>query len=198
MFKKAYSLLIALVIINLYADQLFASPVPSCTSAAYYPMADDSVTTGLSPESQYANSFTITLLGGWGDFTSWVVSESEASQGSDSCVTPYTNTTIIPAHPTTSNKNQSWLVSGTTWGPDYLGWLPGAVAYIKANQGTMYISVPCLAQINQKLEIDCPNYMTPYVYNPSNPLQTITNPATIQNCRGNEGNGFTCGTPISY
>lgn len=197
MLKKLYSILMILALLNFYANQLYAQTVPSCYVGGYYPTADTSVSNGPPADSLYADSFTITLQGGWGIYTGWVVSESTASPGTDTCYTTYSNPSLIPPHPGVSGG--SWLVSGTAnWGPDKVGWLPASAQYIKANAGTIYVNLPCMAQINQKLEIDCPGDSTPYPYNPNNPLTTFTGAVTIQNCRGNLGEGATCGNTISY
>lgn len=69
MLRKVYSMLIVLVLLNIYADQLYAQTVPSCYVGGYYPSADTSVSSGPPADSLYADSFTVTLAGGWGVFT---------------------------------------------------------------------------------------------------------------------------------
>ncbi len=57
-----------------------------------YPSADRATAGGSPSNDIYATSFTITLLGGSGNFQNYKVTEYDASPGTDTCVTDYMGT----------------------------------------------------------------------------------------------------------
>jgi len=159
-----------------------------------YPSADRATAGGSPSNDIYATSFTITLLGGSGNFQNYKVTEYDASPGTDTCVTQFSDPAYIPPHPVTSGG--VWYVQGTTWGPDNVGWLPASVQYIRQHPGV--VNIPCDATIHQALDILCPGWPTPYLYSSDNPLDVYTFPVTLQNCRGPISNGQVCGSDIAY
>lgn len=189
--RKCFVLLTLFSFLNLITTSLFAQA--NCQGG--YPWADSSAATGSSPYDSFATMFTITLLGGNGSWPEYTITEQNASPGTDSCATQFSNPAYIP--PTPSVAYSKWTVAGNTWGPDNVGWLAGSVQYIQQNPGV--INIPCAAQINQALLITCPGESTPYEYNPNNPLDVYTYPSTFQNCRGPITTGQqVCGNQIPW
>src|ERR1700743_2950239 len=191
--QKSYILFLSVLCILNLLNNTLAAAQNTCASGGWYPVADTSTAGGSPSNATYATSFTITLLGGLGSWPSgWTISENNASPGTDSCANQFTDPAFIPPQPSVAFS--SWVVVGNQWGPDNVGWLNGSVQYIQQNPGIA--NIPCAAQINQALTIQCQGWPTAYLYNPNNPLDVYTLPASIQNCRG--ANPQICSSQIPY
>jgi len=127
-----------------YGNGSDTAPVDTCTAPT-----SETTTSGGWADSEgnpTIHKWIQTLAPSTTNFAGRVVSEANPGGGQDTC--HFSGSAISPFNAVTGG---SWTVdSNNSWGPDYVGWLPSAVTYYRA-QGR----APCEAQIPQRMDIFC-------------------------------------------
>jgi len=124
------------------------------------------------------------------------ITEAEGALGNDQC---WFSGSGFPAF--NSVTGSTWVIGGTTpgfaesqvvvpghnqWGPDEIGFLPGAVRYYQQNGPKLGLNLPCGTVLFQNLAITCPpssGDSTQTYYNSNVNLRSTIDTTGITNCR---------------
>jgi hypothetical protein len=124
-----------------------------------------------------------------GPWSGRTVTESDAAPGTDNCY--FTGSQYAPQTSVlTPGVGHSWLVgTSNQWGYDEIGWTPAAIIqYYQIQRPQRGLTLPCEADLFQKLTITCPNGPT-QTYRGSVPLRAIISATGVSSGRDGQLQG---------